>query len=109
MKFRITDKVIITAGKNKGKQGKIKTLLPKSHKVVVAGINTYKKHLKPQQTSGKGQIVEKERPLPTANIALICPKCKKPTRVGYLIDAKGKKNRQCAKCKSVITTKVNKK
>lgn len=102
MKFKVKDTVKITAGKDKGKQGKIKQVLPRLDKVVVAGMSLYKKHLKPRQTGGRGQIIERERPLPTANIALICPQCRQPTRVGYRLNKNGHKQRFCRKCQAIL-------
>jgi len=99
-KFKINDTVKITAGKDKNQTGKITKVLFKEHKVIVEGKNTYKKHIKAQGNQ-KGQIITRERPLPTANIALVCPKCKKPTRIG--LDGTGKnKVRVCRKCKQII-------
>lgn len=102
MKFRKGDSVKITAGKDKGKEGKIEIVMPKSDKVLVPGVNIYKKHVKAALTAdGKGGIFEFPRALSTAKIALICPNCKKQTRVGYKI-IEGKKVRICKKCKKQI-------
>lgn len=108
MKFKVGDTVKVTIGKNKGKQAKIKQVLPQADQVVVEGINKYKKHLKPRQTGGQGQILERERPLSTAKIALICPKCNQPTRAGYLVDKTGNKQRICRKCNAPLTVKSKK-
>ena len=108
MKFKREDTVIITSGKHKGKQAKIKQVLPKTNQVIIDGVNQYKKHLKPQQTGGKGQIITRSRPLTTANIALVCPKCKQPTRAGYLVDKSGTKQRICRKCKAPLAYKTKK-
>ncbi len=102
MKIKIGDTVKVTAGKEKGKTGKVKQILPQSHKLVLENLNLYKRHLRPRQTGAGGKIVEKERPLPMANVALICPSCKKATRVSYLIDKSAAKLRRCSKCKQVI-------
>lgn len=103
MKFRVGDKVKITGGKDKGKEGKIKQVLPKKDRVVVEGVNKYKRHLKPRQTGGSGQVIERERPLPAAKIAIVCPKCNKLTRVGYIVDKRKNKQRICKKCKGLLT------
>lgn len=89
-KFKIGDKVKITSGKHQGKISKITKLLPAKHQVMVEGVNLYKKHLKPRATGGQGQIIDRQRPISLANISLICPHCKKPTRVS--------KKRLCTKC-----------
>lgn len=100
MKLKKNDEVVVTAGKNKGKRGKIEAIMPALAKVTVGGLNLYKRHVKKQQ-DGKGGIMELSRPLPVASVMLICPKCNKPTRVGY--EAKGDdKHRVCKKCHQMI-------
>ena len=102
IKFKKGDTVKITAGKDKGKEGKIERVFPKKAKVVIPGVNIYKKHVKATLTvDGKGGIFEIARPLDFAKIALICPNCKKQTRVGFEV-IKGKKERICKKCKKQI-------
>ena len=102
MKLKVNDTVKITAGKDKGRQGKIIKTFPQTQQVLVEGLNLYKRHQK--ATMGRpGGIIPKPRPLPTANVALICPQCHQPTRVGYQIDQPTKtKTRICSKCKKVI-------
>lgn len=102
MKIKKGDTVKIIAGKDKGKTGKVEKVFPKKNRVLVAGVNLYKRHLKPQGKDKPGGIVEISRPLPIANVALICPKCNQPTRVGYLIAKDNQKHRICKKCKQVI-------
>lgn len=97
MKFHKGDTVLVTSGRDQGRRGKISKVLPREHKVIIEGINKYKKHLKPRGKDQPGSIIDRERPLPVSNIALICPKCKKQTRVGYEIK-KEKKVRMCRKC-----------
>lgn len=99
-KFKVGDEVLITAGRDKSKKGKIEKIFLKENKVVVAGVNTYKRHRKVTRTQPAG-IYEISRPLPVANIAIICPKCSKVTRVAFLMEGKTK-NRICKKCKGVI-------
>ena len=98
MKFRKGDLVMITSGKDKGKEGRIEKVMPKKGTVLVPGVNIYKKHVKPAMTvDGKGGIFEFARALPLAKTALICPNCKKQTRIGYQIK-EGEKSRICRKC-----------
>lgn len=107
LKFKVGDKVKVLAGKDKGRGGEIEKVYPKKMSALVPGINIYKKHVKgvPGQ---KGGIYEIPRPLNFAKIALVCPKCKEATRVGFkLIDAK--KIRVCRKCKREIDTAVKSK
>lgn len=102
MKLKKGDKVKIIAGKDRGKQGTIEKLFPKKRKVLVPGLNIYKKHLKKRKEGQAGGIVDVVRPLPISNIALICPKCSKTTKVGYRINKTGEKTRICRKCQEVI-------
>jgi large subunit ribosomal protein L24 len=102
MKLKTGDTVKVLRGKNAGKTGTVSQILPKLHAVVVDGVNTTIRHLRAQKRGDKGQRVEFFAPIAAANVALICPKCQKPTRIGYRI-AKGEdgstaKNRQCKKC-----------
>lgn len=98
-KFKKGDQVLVTAGKDKGKKGKIEKILPKLASVFLPGLNIYKKHLKKKDENQKGGIIEFSRPVPLANIALLCPKCGKATRIGYEIKGKDK-IRICRKCKA---------
>lgn len=100
IKFKIGDTVKITLGKDKGREGKIEKIIPKKESALVPGINIYKKHLKGQQGQ-KGGIYEIPRPLSFSKFALVCPKCKKLTRVGIvLVDQQ--KRRVCKKCRKEI-------
>lgn len=100
MKFKIGDSVKITLGKDKGREGKIEKIFPKRGTVLIPGVNIYKKHVK-AAGEVKGGVYELPRPLITSKIALICPKCKKITRIGYRIAGK-EKVRICKKCKKQI-------
>ncbi|MBN9543453.1 MAG: 50S ribosomal protein L24 [Alphaproteobacteria bacterium] len=92
MKIKKGDTVIVTAGKDKGKQGVVTKVMPKANKVVAEGINTVKRHEKPSYTSAGG-IVEKELPIHVSNVSLVDPESGKPTRVGFKIDSDGVKYR----------------
>jgi len=100
MKLKVGDTVKITGGKDKGRQGKIDRVLPTDTKVVIKGINIYKRHVKPQGKDKPGGIVEVERPLSVANVAIICSKCNQVTRVGYKVTKGGGKVRICKKCQA---------
>ncbi len=97
MKVKKGDNILITAGKDKGRTGKILRVLVKEEAVLVEGINLKKKHSKPRKEGEKGQIVQIPAPLDVSNIKVICSKCGKATRVGYKVD-KEKKVRVCKKC-----------
>jgi len=83
MRIKKSDTVLIISGKDRGKKGKVIKALPKENKIVVEGVNLRKKHTRPRRQGEKGQIVEIAAPFDVSNVKLICPKCKKPTRVGY--------------------------
>lgn len=102
MKLRKGDKVKITAGKDRGRKGVIEKIIPKENKVLVTGINIYKKHIKAKGEGKPGGIIEIARPLSVAKAALLCPKCKQPTRIGYHSEKEKKKIRICKKCKQLI-------
>lgn len=97
-KFKKGDEILVTTGKDKGKKGKIERVFLGEHKALIDGVNIYKKHVKPEATNDKkGGIHEIPRPLDFAKIAVVCPACKKQTRMGFKIQ-KGVKTRICRKC-----------
>ncbi len=100
-KFKTGDEVIITAGRDKGKKGKIEKVLASENKIVIAGVNVYKRHKKVTKNQAAG-IYEITRPIAVSKIAVICPKCQKQTRIGFTSEGKIKK-RICKKCKGVIS------
>ena len=101
MNFKVGDKVVVIAGSDKGKEGKIIKTLRSENKVVVEGVHIVKKHQKPTGTE-TGGIVEVEAPIHASNVMIIDPKTKKGTRIGHTTDTKtGKKIR--------ITKKSNEK
>lgn len=108
MKILKGDKVKVLIGKDKGRDGEVVKSFPKKSNVIVKGLNIFKKHIKPAQ-GRPGSIVEKERALHISKLILICPECKKATRVGYKIDKSGEKYRICKKCQAVLTKEVSKK
>lgn len=101
IKFKTGDTVKVTAGKDKGREGKIERIFPEDQKVIVPEVNMYKKHVKGSQGQ-KGGIFDLPRPLAFSKIALICPKCKKQTRVGFSV-LKDEKVRICKKCGKEIS------
>ena len=99
MKLKTGDKVVVIAGKDKGKEGTITKVLRNENKVVIEGINVAKKHVKPNgQTAGS--IVDIELPINASNVMIIDPKTKKPSRIGHTTDKNGKKIRIAKKSNS---------
>ena len=92
MNLKTGDKVVVIAGKDKGKVGKIVKTLRAENKVVVEGLNMIKKHVKPNGQQA-GSIAEMEAPIHASNVMIIDPKTNKGTRVGHTTDKKGKKIR----------------
>ena len=90
------DKVIVIAGKDKGKTGAIQKVDPKNNRVVVEGVNLRKKHKKPNPSNPEGSIVQIYAPIDASNVMLVDPKTKKPTRIGHKV-VKGKKVRVALK------------
>ena len=101
MNFKIGDKVVVIAGKDKGKEGKITKVLRNEGKIVIEGVNVVKKHVKPNGQNA-GSIVELEAPINASNAMMIDPKTKKRTRIGHKIDKNGKKVRVAKKSNEVI-------
>ncbi len=101
MKIKKGDKIKITVGKDKGKSGVVEKVYQNSEKVLVTGLNLYKRHVKKNEKMPQGGIVEIPRAIDISKLNLICPKCTKLTRVGFKIE-KNKKFRVCKKCESKI-------
>lgn len=101
MKIKKDDNVLIISGKDRGRKAKVLQVFPKKGKLVVEGMNIRKKHRRPRREGEKGQVVEIPAPMDSSNIKLLCPKCNKPTRVGYKLEGE-KKHRVCKKCQSAF-------
>jgi large subunit ribosomal protein L24 len=100
-KIKKGDRVIVLAGKDKGRQGQVLKVLPKDDRVLVAGINMVKRHTRPTQSDPQGGIKNKEAALHISNVAFVDPKSGEPTRVGFRIED-GKKVRVAKKSGEVI-------
>ncbi len=90
MKLRLKDKVMVVAGRDKGKTGEILAVLPRLNKVVVAGINNAKRHTKSTQQNPKGGIVELTKPIDASKVMVLDPKTNKPARISYRTTKDGK-------------------
>lgn len=100
MKIKKGDIVKVLTGASKGKSGKVLTVFLQTGKITVEGVNLRKKHARPKKQGQKGQIVEFPAALSVSKVAVVCPKCGKPTRVGYLVKPDEKKRRVCKKCQA---------
>lgn len=101
MKLKKGDTVMVVTGKDKGKTGSVEAVLTKDGKVLVSGVNQYKRHIKAQRDGQKSEIRTITKPLPVANVMFTCPKCKQIARLGYAITGK-KKTRICKKCEEAV-------
>jgi len=97
MKIKKGDTVKVIKGKDSGSLGKVEKVFSKLEKVLVEGVNQYKRHVKSRMQGQKSEIITITKPLPIASVVLLCPKCKKEARVGYKI-LKDSKVRVCKKC-----------
>lgn len=97
-----SDMVMIIAGKDKGKTGKIMRVLAEKGRVVVENLNVVKRHTRPSRANAEGGIIEKEAPLAASNVLLLCGACNKPTRTGIRILDDGSKARFCKKCNEIV-------
>ena len=100
MKIKKGDTVQVLSGNDKGKTGEVLEVIPKTEKIIVKGINVRKKHVKAAPNKGGG-IIASEFPIHSSIVNLVCPKCGKTTRIGYVIED-GKKFRICKKCEAKI-------
>ena len=97
MKIKKGDRVRVLTGKDKGKEGEVSRAIPSAGKVIIDGVNVAKRHQKATKATMQGGIIDKDMPVPVANVAILCPSCG-PTRVGYRFDPDGTKYRTCKKC-----------
>ena len=95
------DKVIVISGREKGKTGKVMRTFPAEGTVLVEGVNMVKRHTRPRKQGEPGGIITKEIAIRACKVQTVCPKCDKPTRIGYTVDEKGK-TRVCKKCGAAL-------
>ncbi len=101
MRIKKGDIVKMLSGKDRGKTGKILRAVPDQERVVVEGLNTNKKHLRPRKQGEKGQIAIVPSAVHISKVAIVCAKCGKVARIGYGV-TEGRKHRVCKKCNSEI-------
>jgi large subunit ribosomal protein L24 len=103
--IRRDDNVLVIAGKDRGKTGKVNRVIREKDRVVVAGVNIATKHVKNRPGIRQAGIIHVEAPLHISNVMLVCPNCGKPTRVAHSFLDDGTKVRACKKCNQVIDNK----
>ena len=104
MKLKKGDNVIVLSGNDKGKTGEVLEVIPGTQNVVVKCINIRKKHVKPRRAGEEGGIIASEFPIHSSKVNVVCPKCGKATRIGYIVED-DKKVRVCKKCGTKLTSK----
>jgi len=101
--IRKNDTVLVVAGRDRGKRGRVLSVVAEKNRLVVEGVNMVKRHTRPNpQRNIKGGIVEREASLHASNVQLVCPECSKMTRIGHKVLADGRKVRICRKCEGVV-------
>ena len=101
-KIKKNDIVVVLAGKDKGKTGKVLMFRAGTDKAIVEGVNFVKKHVKKTKEDKQGGILEKEAAIQVSNLAVFCKKCNSGTKVGYSLLKDGSKSRYCKKCNEVF-------
>lgn len=102
LKIRKNDIVLVIAGKDKGKSGKVLKVFPLKNKVIVEGISMVKKATRKTREDQQGGIIHRENPISLSNLMVTCPKCSRPTRIGATKLADGTKVRICKKCQEIL-------
>lgn len=100
-KIKRGDKVLIIAGKDRGKTGKVLRVLPREGRVIVEGINMIKRHVRRRTPAIQAGIITREAPIHISKVMFLCNKCGKPTRIGFRLLAEGKV-RFCCRCQEVM-------
>ncbi len=98
------DTVLIIAGNERGKQGRVLKTFPKTQRIIVEGVNLIKRHSKPSQKNPQGGIIEKEGTVHISNAMIVCPKCNKVIRVKHKLLENGKSMRVCRSCSEMLAT-----
>ncbi len=102
MNIKQDDTVLVIAGKDRGKRGRVREVHPADNKVIIEGVNIVKKHTKGSQGARQAGIVEREAPMNASKVMIVCPKCDTGARIGYSVLANGQKVRQCRHCGEVF-------
>ncbi len=107
LKIKKGDQVVVLAGKDKGRQGKVIQTMPKDNSVIVDGVNMVTRHQRPRKTNratpaAQTGRITKPAPMSIAKVMLVCPRCGKPSRVGHTIGEGGRRARMCKRCDELI-------
>jgi len=102
MKIRKNDAVLVIAGKDRGKKGKVRYAHPKEGRLLVEGINFTKRHARATKGARQAGIIEREMPIRVSDVMLVCSRCNKPVRIGFRFLEDGRKVRICRSCGEVI-------
>jgi len=102
MQIKKNDMVLVTAGKEKGKRGRVIAVYPRENRLLIEKLNMIKRHTKPNQQLRQGGIVERESSISAANVQLICSKCDKPTSVTRKSMGGGSRARVCRTCEATL-------
>jgi len=102
MKIHKNDTVLVVAGKDKGKKGKVRKTYPDKERIMIEGVNMIKRHSRTKGKTRQAGIIELEAPIHVSNVMVICNKCNKPARIGYRVLEDGKKARYCRNCSEII-------
>jgi large subunit ribosomal protein L24 len=102
MNIRKNDTVLVIAGKDKGKKGKVRFAYPKDETLIIDGINFIKRHARATRQVRQAGVIELEAPIRISNVMFLCNKCNNPARIGFRFLEDGKKVRFCRVCQEVI-------
>ena len=102
MEIKKNDTVLVIAGKEKGKRGRVIAVYPKENRLLIEKLNIIKRHTRPNQQLRQGGIVEKEAPISRSSVRLVCAKCDKPTKAVRRSFEEGVRSRVCSQCNEVL-------
>ena len=101
-KIKRDDTVQVLTGRDRGRRGDVRRVIPKDGRAVVTGVNVVKKHRRARSPQEPGGIIEMEAPIQLSNLAVVCRSCDKPVRVGFRILDDGRKVRFCKQCDEAL-------
>jgi large subunit ribosomal protein L24 len=101
-KVKRNDLVLVTTGRDRGKTGEVRRVIPDAQRVVIQGVNIRKHHRRPRTMNEQAGIIESEGPIHWSNVRVICKACNKPTRIGFRVRDDGAKVRVCKNCEQDI-------